>query len=267
VNEKHPSSDHIADNVTIGMMTKYWIAGRVKTRLAKAMGAEIAARLHREFTMQLCKNLAECGDRRILCLDPLSKKNEVKRELNRRGVSQKWEVEGQSNGDLGSRIDDWFNSQARKNPSGNGASILIGSDTPSVNKTHVQDATKCLRESEVVIGPARDGGYYLIGIRDSLGEPVRKKLFTEIPWSTHSVLQETRQRLIQTKTSWKELGVEEDVDTVFDLRRLYRRLKLAKHERPPKQDPAQQLLHSIELITSETPVAARAMLYESNDTQ
>lgn len=68
--------------------------------------------------------------------------------------------------------------------------IFFGADTPDLAEHHIQAATDGLDTHEVVIGPAEDGGYYLIGMREALPE-----LLTDMPWSTDQVLSETLKRL------------------------------------------------------------------------
>ena len=87
----------------------------------------------------------------------------------------------QVGGDLTARLLD------RINPA---PAIFFGADTPDLSPGIVRDAVAALEESEVVIGPAEDGGYYLIGFSRALPE-----LFTDMPWSTDQVLPETVRRL------------------------------------------------------------------------
>jgi len=93
--------------------------------------------------------------------------------------------------------------------------ILIGSDCPSLTTTDISEAIQALQnEYDVVIAPAEDGGYVLIG----LNYP-NEELFTSIPWSTGEVMAETRQRANFAGLRLHELRAQWDVDTVEDWRR------------------------------------------------
>lgn len=91
------------------------------------------------------------------------------------------EYERQTDGGLGERLAAF----AQRAPV-----VLLGSDTPDLSEHHVADAIAALATHDVVIGPAQDGGYYLIGMRKPLPE-----IFTEIAWGTDQVLPETLRRL------------------------------------------------------------------------
>jgi hypothetical protein len=94
---------------------------------------------------------------------------------------------------------------------------LIGSDLPTLDHAVLQDARDALQHNDVVLVPAEDGGYGLIGLRqaDSL-------LFEDIPWGTAQVLEATRARLRRRNMRWAELPPVWDVDRPEDLLRLRR---------------------------------------------
>jgi rSAM/selenodomain-associated transferase 1 len=104
--------------------------------------------------------------------------------------------------------------------SGFDAVVLIGSDLPNLPPAHVSAALGILarRDDVLVLGPAEDGGYYLIGLVQS-----RPEFFEHIPWGTPLVLQRTREAadalgiLVETTPLWY------DVDSALDLRRVWRR--------------------------------------------
>ena len=92
--------------------------------------------------------------------------------------------------------------------------IFFGSDTPDLAETHVKVAIEALKTHDVVIGPALDGGYYLIGMREPLPE-----LLTDMPWSTDQVLPQTLKRLRQLEIEPLLLEALSDCDTPEDLER------------------------------------------------
>jgi uncharacterized protein len=91
---------------------------------------------------------------------------------------------------------------------------VIGSDCPHLNSTHIEKAFKELDDVDVVLGPARDGGYYLIGMNH-----MHEHLFLNKSWSTESLFDQTLDDLIQHGLSWYELPILSDIDTLEDLER------------------------------------------------
>jgi len=91
--------------------------------------------------------------------------------------------------------------------------ILIGTDCPSLDENYLRRARDQLSSGcDAVIGPAHDGGYTLIALRQSV-----PAIFQDIEWGTESVLQQTRQRLSKFNFHWVELDKRHDIDTPDDL--------------------------------------------------
>ena len=99
--------------------------------------------------------------------------------------------------------------------------VLIGTDCPSLDGDDLQEAFDALAcGHDAVLGPSADGGYYLVG----LNRP-QPRLFCEMPWSTSSVLYETRARLRSAGLRWHELRTQHDIDMPGDLTHLPHSLK------------------------------------------
>ena len=205
-------------------MAKFWREGHVKTRLARGIGAKAASLIHREFTLYLCETFSHSNLDRYLCLEPIRHQLEVEQDLNSRQLMGKWTIEEQAGGDLGNRMTNWFDNRHERTTYKNGVSLLIGCDTPLIDATHVESAAEGLRCADVVLGPAGDGGYYLIGMRNTINPTTRDAIFSEIPWSTHTVFSDTQKRLQELGLRSHELEIEDDIDTVFDLRRFLQQL-------------------------------------------
>ncbi len=95
--------------------------------------------------------------------------------------------------------------------------VLVGSDCPFLNSGHIEEALACLRAGDdVVLGPATDGGYVLIGARR-----VDTALFSDIPWGGAGVLAATRRQLQGLAWRWSELTPLADIDTPADLELLH----------------------------------------------
>jgi len=119
-------------------------------------------------------------------------------------------VEVQGRGDLGARMGKCFE---RRFSRGFERVVVIGSDNARILAEHILAAFDALEEDPVVLGPAEDGGYWLVGQRSPGVD-----LFTEVPWSSPNTLEATRQRLRILEIGWREIETLPDIDTVEDLR-------------------------------------------------
>jgi uncharacterized protein len=180
--------------------------GRVKTRLIPELGEAGAAALHRRLVAHSLAAASEAaiGPVELWCApdagDPFF--GECERRF---GVS----LHPQSEGDLGARMQRAFESVLARGA----RAILIGSDIPALSGRYLRDAGRALaRGDDVVIGPAKDGGYVLIGL--SRCDP---ELFREIPWGGPEVLAETRRRIAALHWRSSELATLWDVDRPEDL--------------------------------------------------
>jgi uncharacterized protein len=147
--------------------------GFVKTRLAAAIGNEAACDAYRQLAETVVANLAPLPHAELR-FTPDDAENEITPWLN-----DGWTTRPQDEGDLGERMHRAFTEA-------NGPAIIIGSDCPQVELSDFQTAAKALQARDAVIGPATDGGYWLIG----LNAPC-PALFEGIEWSTGGVLQST----------------------------------------------------------------------------
>ena len=110
------------------------------------------------------------------------------------------------------------------------AAMLVGADIPFLNARHLLDARETLRSSGgVVLGPADDGGYYLIGM-----EKVHGGLFERIAWGTGSVLTDTLRAAERLGVEARLISSTYDIDTIEDLRRLERDLASVAMEVAPR---------------------------------
>lgn len=106
--------------------------------------------------------------------------------------------------------------------------IAVGADCPDLSVRHIQQAFESLCRHDVVLGPAKDGGYYLIGLRQSDldKKPSQKSLFTGISWSTSAVLQQTIEKAQELDLSTAQLETLADIDRPQDLA-IWHRLRTA----------------------------------------
>lgn len=180
--------------------------GRVKTRLAAEIGEEAASRIYREMGRRVVEGVAAGAYDVVVCYDPPDAEAEVRSWL---GPPDGVRFRPQARGDLGARLRAAFREAF---DDGAGPVCAIGTDAPDVDPGLVTRAFRALRSDDVVVGPAEDGGYYLIGL--ARPEP---ELFRSVPWSTSRVLEATRARARERSLSLGELEALSDVDTAADL--------------------------------------------------
>ena len=184
--------------------------GRAKTRLIPALGAQGAARAQRRFTRNTLRlaAAADTGPLTLWCAPNVNQR--FFRALHRFcGVA----VQSQCDGDLGGRMQHacahYFTSRPDR------PLLLVGTDCAVLAPGHLQAAARALKQHDVVIVPAEDGGYVLIGMRRLIPE-----VFERIDWSTPQVMSQTRERLTQAGVDWVEMPTLWDVDEPADWRRL-----------------------------------------------
>ena len=180
--------------------------GQVKTRLAAEIGAGEAARVYRALAERvLAQTALQAGDayRRLIFFSPADARDEIAAWLPGEVLV------AQDGADLGQRIDAAF---AHAFEGGATRVVLIGTDVPRLAREHVRQALAALESSPLVLGPATDGGYYLIALRARQPE-----LFQGIAWSTDTVRAATLERAAALGLNVHLLEPLRDVDTAADL--------------------------------------------------
>jgi len=181
--------------------------GKVKTRLASAIGDEMAVKLYRRFLFEMLATLNRGTFLFYLCFYPGDSLNDLKDWLG-----DHYLYAPQRGENLGERMKNGFMEAFSMNFK---RVVLIGSDIPDLPLEFIEEAFNSLGEKDAVIGPAVDGGYYLIGFRDKTFSP---KVFERIPWSTEKVFEETMKVLKQEQRTVYTFPPLRDIDTVEDLK-------------------------------------------------
>jgi hypothetical protein len=189
------------------IFTRYPEPGKVKTRLLTELTAEQAAILHKnmaEFTLRWAKSFLQknpdCVEIRYVGGD----------ERQMMGwLGQEFDYVHQGHGDLGRRMVRAFAQNFQK---GIKYAILVGTDAPQLTTFHAKLAFDSLKDHDVVLVPAEDGGYCLIGLRRMV-----PTLFDSISWGTHTVFEETLKRAKNQGLSVKVLEPLQDVDLPEDI--------------------------------------------------
>lgn len=176
--------------------------GLVKTRLAADLGEQEAVRCYEEMVNRTLEALPETWETRI-CYAPDGAEEVIRKWLEEL-VGRDFCFRAQGMGNLGERLE-----RACGDAFSEGASgvILLGGDCPEIQRRHLEAAAEALTRGEAVVGPALDGGYWLLGLPREVGA-----VFRGIPWSTEKVLLETRKRLFSEGLMVCELEELEDID-------------------------------------------------------
>ncbi|MGB7575748.1 MAG: TIGR04282 family arsenosugar biosynthesis glycosyltransferase, partial [Thermodesulfobacteriota bacterium] len=181
--------------------------GKVKTRLASAIGDKKAVKLYKRFLLEMLFTLNRGTFLFYLCYSPESPLSDLKDWLG-----DQYLYMPQSGENLGERMKNGFAEAISMNFR---RVVLIGSDIPDLPLAFIEEAFTSLREKDVVIGPSFDGGYYLIGFKD---KTFSARAFEGIHWSTESVFEKTIKVLKQEGLTVHTLRPLRDIDTVEDLR-------------------------------------------------
>jgi uncharacterized protein len=200
-------SDQNNGSERVILFTRYPEPGKTKTRLIPALGQAGACALHRRMTEETANKLRE-----LSLLRPLS--NEIRysggtQDLMQAWLGSGWHFATQGPGHLGLRMERAFQEAFQ---AGCLRVVLIGSDCPGLTPELLKKALDNLARHNLVLGPARDGGYYLIGMRRLL-----RPLFVDIPWGTEKVYLKTLEAARNLELNVLSLETLDDIDRPEDL--------------------------------------------------
>jgi rSAM/selenodomain-associated transferase 1 len=206
--------------------------GRVKTRLQPGIPAETSLQLHRAFVEDTLEmGLREAAAPVVIAFSERPDPTLVPRQV---------EVELQVGEGLGQRLIHATRTAFRK---GCDRLVVIGTDSPDLPEGRIRRAFEALERFEVCLGPAADGGYYLIGLRSE-----HEGLFQRIEWSTNRVLEQTLDRAAELGLQVLQLESWFDVDTPEDLDRLRQEIAIRRQTGRPFPRRSAALLDLLEPI-------------------
>ena len=214
-------------NQTLGIFARHPVPGQVKTRLAIELGESRAAKIYAAFIADLADRFRGIAADRILCFCPDATDS---RQYFQNIAGQDYRLWLQPDADLGSRMQRFFEDHIRD---ARDRVVIIGSDSPTLPGEYVEQAFAALGGADCVIGPATDGGFYLIGMRGRAW-PV----FCGIEWSTSCVLDQTVRSMRTCNARLAVLPMWYDVDTPDDWRMLVGHLRALELAGSPVNFPA-----------------------------
>ncbi len=186
--------------------------GFVKKRLGAQVGQRISAHLYRAFALDLLSNLKAYSDVLTIWYYPMGSGEEI-----RQWIGNDLPLIAQHGHNLGERMETAFHVSFER---GVEAALLIGSDIPDLPQDHICQAFKNLDRVDAVIGPSKDGGYYLIGFT---AKAFAREVFQGLSWGTHRVYEKTLERFKALSLTYSVLSEWWDVDDLSDLNSLLRR--------------------------------------------
>ena len=175
--------------------------GKCKTRLAKTVGNENALIIYKLLLNHTSEVLEQIPCDKAIYYSVKVRKNDIWNDHNYQKLQQHGD-------DLGERMYNAFKESFKK---GYEKVIIVGSDLYDLKTNHINEAIEKLNNNEIVIGPAEDGGYYLLGMKT-----LEKNIFENKEWGTNTVRKDTLIDL-ENKTVF-QLEVLNDIDIYDDVK-------------------------------------------------
>lgn len=205
------------ENRLLAVFSKNPAAGNVKTRLASSIGNEKALEVYEMLRRHTAEAISGVHATCMIFYADFIPESDIL-------LVGDAEARQQQGKDLGERMHTAF---CEGLSSGARNIVLIGTDCPDISATVIEQAFELLENHDAVLGPAKDGGFYLIGLKRCFPE-----LFLERTWSNGAVLGETIDRLESCRASFSLLSELQDIDTFEDLQQSRFRLDGIDHSPP-----------------------------------
>lgn len=212
------NTDNLQHKEAVIVMTRVPEPGRTKTRMMPFLSAEQCAELHEHLLEDVRRTCSQVSADLFVCYTPAKSAERVRATF---GPSASYLL--QQGSDLGERMHHAVSDVLAR---GYDSCVLIGADAPELQPSDVEAAFEALGESDIVLGPARDGGYYLIGMRHPHAE-----VFDVREYGQDGVLEDTMRNASRLSLSCRTLRPLHDLDTPEDLYELLARSNVDKHTR------------------------------------
>lgn len=177
------------------VFTKNPILGSAKTRIGKVKGDDVALAVYKRLLRYTCDIASEASAKKVVYFNKFIEEEGIWDD----GFSKRMQEEG----DLGVKMAAAFNSEFSESTK----VILIGSDCAEISSSDIEDAFEKLEKRDLVLGPAEDGGYYLIGMN-----AYYDSLFQDMPWSQENLLEKTLERASEEGLDFYMLPIKSDID-------------------------------------------------------
>jgi uncharacterized protein len=198
------------ENDCLIIFVKWPKKGKVKSRLSVVLDEDTVLDLYKCFVEDLLHTVKELGIRPVIAFYPADEEDSV-----RSWLGSEYRYVPQMGDELGERMKNAFQWAFAR---GRSRVVLIGSDFPDLPAEIIKDAFASLNDHDAAIGPALDGGYYLIGFRNDAFSP---RIFDDIPWSTAFVFARTMEILredgcdVRQLQFWRDIDRPEDIDDLI----------------------------------------------------
>ena len=204
---------HKYPEICLIIFARFPLPGKVKTRLARDIGDELAAEFYRLCAEHVFRESAKLSGRvqRYLFYDDAHDSKEIQH-----WAGTQFNFVAQVGRDIGRRLEHVFSTVFEH---GSQKAIVLATDVPGLSADIIDEAFRALDSFDVVLGPCPDGGYYLLGMKR-----LYKELFTDIPWSTNEVLNKTLNVMRKLGLTVRLLPALADIDTEEDLRHWHREI-------------------------------------------
>lgn len=209
------NTEDMSKGPLILLFIKTPVRGYVKARLAESIGEEAALDLYKNFVLDILDTLKSSRYPFRICFSPPEAASLIADWL---GPAHQYDA--QYGKDLGERMEHAFRKAFSE---GHDAAVLVGSDIPDLPKSVFHEAIGVVEARDMAIGPAVDGGYYMIGLTRSNRVP---DLFRGIAWSSSTVFPQTMNVASRAGLVVHQLPLWRDVDTLDDLQDLFTRNKM-----------------------------------------
>lgn len=191
---------------TLIIFLKYPEPGKVKTRLAKDLGNEQAASIYSRMAQTIIDNVLDpTSYETAIFFDPPDKQKEITEWLRKKEL----QYSPQEGNTLGDKISNAFNIVFNQ---GSEKTVIIGTDCIDITSETINRTMDLLNDKDVVLGPAEDGGYYLLGLKKFIPQ-----IFQNIDWSTEYVLEQTIEKINNNELKFELLKTLKDIDTLDDI--------------------------------------------------
>ncbi|MEO0896346.1 MAG: TIGR04282 family arsenosugar biosynthesis glycosyltransferase [Bacteroidota bacterium] len=185
------------------IFVKHPEAGKSKTRLAATLGHDKALDIYRRLLAYTRDISAQVDADKAVFYGNQMPKKDLWSDIN----YPRYQQEGEGLGERMEHAFKWGFEQGYKRI------VIIGSDNARLTASHLQEGFDSLGEKDFVIGPAKDGGYYLLGMKELFAD-----VFSNKEWSTATVFSDTKEDIVKVGKSLAELETLSDVDVEADLK-------------------------------------------------